>query len=124
MAEAKYEPEEDLSGGIWLAIKVREKRTARRKLWLLSGLGLASFVAAVPAIGATLKTMSGSGFYEYLSLAFSNGQTVLSHFNEFSMSLLESMPVVSMAFSLSLLFIFFLSARQAGKHIEGAALSF
>ncbi len=121
---AGYEPGSGLALEIWKSITLYEKRKARRRLWLSSAFGILSLSAAVPAILLALRDLASSGFYEYFSLAFSSGGAALRHWQELGMSLLESLPVLSVALSLSLLFVFLLSLRQAGKQIMNARLSF
>ena len=124
LSEEKYKPENGFAAEVWLSIKREEKKNARRKLWLLSTLGISSLSAAIPTASAALRDLAGSGFYEYLSLAFSNGGRALEYWKELSLSLLESLPVTGLSVSLFLVFVFFLFARQASRQIESAALSF
>lgn len=120
--KVKYESDPNLALHIWRAIVVRDKYMARLKLWAFALVGFISFVGLVPA----LKTLSGdlaqSGFYEYFSLIFSDGGSVLSYWKELVFSLAESLPTVSIILTLSLLFICFLSLRYLMKQISKSQL--
>ena len=116
--KAKYESEPNLAGNLWNTIITREKRSTKIKLWVFASFGLASLVAIIPVFEVLLKDLARSGFYEYFSLIFSDGSSVLSYWKEFTLSLAESLPVESMIFTLSLVFVFLLSLRFAMKQIN------
>jgi len=115
--KARYEPEPDLEQAVWSTIIARDKRTTRFKLWTYSFVGLASFVGLIPAFKILFTDLAHSGFYEYFSLIFSDTGSILSYWRELIFSLMESLPVVSIIFTLSLLFICFLSLRYLMKQI-------
>jgi hypothetical protein len=115
--EAKYEPESDLKQIVWSTIVAREKRTTRFKLWSFGLLGFISLAGLIPAFKMLLTDMAHSGFYEYFSLIFSDTGSIFSYWKELTLSITESLPVVSIIFTLSLLFICFLSLRYLMKQI-------
>ncbi|MFA5936611.1 MAG: hypothetical protein WC822_01895 [Candidatus Paceibacterota bacterium] len=115
--KAKYEEDTVLAQNIWQSIVVRNKRNTLLRLWAFSVAGLASFMGLIPAWKALLNDLTQSGFYEYLSLAFSNGSSVSSYWKEFSLSIAEALPTMSILLSLSLIFIFFLSLKYVMKQI-------
>jgi hypothetical protein len=115
--KAKYEENPVLSQNIWHNIVIRNKRNTLLRLWAFSVAGLASFIGFIPALKALLNDLTQSGFYEYLSLAFSNGSSVSSYWKEFSLSIAESLPTMSIILSLSLVFIFFLSLKYVIRQI-------
>ena len=115
--KAKYEEDTILAQNIWHSIVVRNKRNTLLRLWAFSVAGLASFMGLIPAWKALLNDLTQSGFYEYLSLAFSNGSSVSSYWKEFSLSIAEALPTMSILLSLSLIFIFFLSLKYVMKQI-------
>jgi hypothetical protein len=115
--KAKYEPESDLEQVVWSTIIARDKRTTRFKLWTYGFVGLASFAGLIPAFKILFTDLAHSGFYEYFSLIFSDTGSILSYWKELIFSLTESLPVVSIIFTLSLLFICFLSLRYLMKQI-------
>lgn len=113
----KYQENAELAENIWLNIIMRKRRLIRIKLWAFSSLGLVSFVGLIPAWKSLLSNMAQSGFYEYLSLAFMSGGSIFSYWKEFALSIAESLPIMSITISLSLIFVFFLSTRFAVKQI-------
>jgi len=115
--KAKYEESPVLVNNIWHNIVIRNKRNTLLRLWAFSVAGFASFIGFIPALKTLLNDLTQSGFYEYLSLAFSNSGSVLSYWKEFSLSIAESLPTMSIILSLSLVFIFFLSLRYVMRQI-------
>ncbi len=115
--KAKYEENFNLGKNIWLTLIKREKRNTQIKLWSFASMGFVSIIGLIPAIKILLTDLSQSGFYEYLSLAFSDSGLILSIWREFIFSLAESLPILSVIFTLSLIFIFFLSLKYLMKQI-------
>ena len=115
--EAKYEPESDLKQAVWSMIVAREKRATQFKLWAYGFVGTASFAGLIPAFKILFTDLAHSGFYEYFSLIFSDTGSIFSYWKELTFSITESLPVVSIIFTLSLLFVCFLSARYLIKQI-------
>ena len=113
----KYEDNIHLADNIWLKIALRNKLIARIKIWVFSSIGLASLLGLIPAFKVLSNDLMESGFYEYLSLIFSNSNSIASHWRELSLSLAESLPTASIALSLSLILIFFLSLKFTTKQI-------
>ena len=113
----KIEADSSLAQNIWDSIIARNKRVARFKLWAFSSVSLASLIGFIPAWHLISNDLAQSGIYEYLSLAFSNGSSFFAYWKEFVLSIAESLPTISIALSLSLIFIFFLSLRFATKQI-------
>jgi len=114
---------DSLAEEIWHAIVLREKRTNRRRLWAFSLIGLFSFIGFVPAFGMLLSDFARSGFYEYLSLAFSSSGSIITYWREFLSLLAESLPVISITLSLTFIFIFFLSLKYAMREIIKSQLT-
>jgi ABC-type phosphate/phosphonate transport system permease subunit len=117
LQKAKYEPEAGLAEGVWRGLILKNKRTTKMRLWFFSVLGIASLLGAVPALSLLFSDFSKSGFYEYFSLAFSNGGILASYWKELILSLAQSIPTTSLALSLAFIFVFFLSIRFVLKQI-------
>ena len=115
--KAKYKEDSLLAQNVWQAIVLHDKCIARVKLWAFSVVGFSSFIGLVPAFKILSTDLAQSGFYEYFSLAFSDGLSYLSYWKEFSFSLAESLPIMSITLSLSLVFILFLSLKYISKQI-------
>lgn len=121
--KAKYETNPNLPEKVWTAVSLYNRRIARIKLFSFSLLGLISVVGFVPALITLKSDLSRSGFYEYSSLAFSNNGMIVTYWKEFSLSILESLPMISILFVMILLFTFFLSLKHAIKQAEQSNLS-
>jgi hypothetical protein len=115
--KAKYEGKPDLAENIWHNLVRRDKQIVRLKLWAFSFAGLISFLGLIPAWKALLSNLTQSGVYEYFSLIFSNGSSVLSYWKELALSIAESLPLMSIILSLSLVFILFLSLKYVTRQI-------
>jgi hypothetical protein len=121
--KAKYEGKPDLSLNIWNSIVVRNKRITRIKLWVFSFIGFSSLVGLIPAWKVLSNDLTQSGLYEYFSLVFSSGTSIFSYWKELSLSIAESLPIISIILSLSLVFILFLSLKYVTKQIIKNQLS-
>ena len=93
--KAKYEPSPILASTVWDAIIARDKRVIRFKLWIFSFMGFASLLGLVPVFKILLNDLTQSGFYEYFSLIFSDGGSMLAYWKELFLSLAESLPIFS-----------------------------
>lgn len=94
------EPPKGLEGRIMRRINEEEKQISRVRAWAFGGSSLASFGLSLWAIIYLVKSASESGFWQYLSLAFSDG-TVLAYWKEISLSLAESLPITSLIMALA-----------------------
>lgn len=115
---AQYYPESSLSEKIFVTIVAKDMRIVRIKMWIYSSLSILSFGALFPSIKMLMADFTQSGFYEYLSFAFSDGGTLVSYWKEFALSLIDSLPVVSVVLCLALIFAFLFSIRNAFGHIR------
>ncbi len=117
LSECTECPEVDLPDHIWHAVVAENKRQTRIKLWIFSFICLGSLAAAIPAFNTLIARFSESGFYEYFSLIFSDIGSVVTSWKEFGLLLTESLPVMSIAITLALVLVFFLSIRYTFKQI-------
>ena len=115
--KAKYKEGSNLAENIWHNIVVYNKRITRIKLWVFSLAGFTSLIGLIPAWKTLSTDLAQSGLYEYVSLAFSSGGSILSYWKEFALSMAESLPTMSIILSLSLVFILFLSLKYAMRQI-------
>ena len=117
LKNGKYESSIELSSKICQNITIRQKRIAYFRIISLSSISMASLIGFIPMFKILANDFTQSGFYEYLSLTFSNGGVFSKYSQDFFYSLAESLPTMSIIFSLTLVFIFFLSLRYAMKQI-------
>ena len=116
--KAKYNPEPELAFSILATITAQNKRVTQIKLWSLSFIGLVSLTGLIPALQILLSDLSSSGFYEYFSLIFSDGGSMLSYWKDLGFSLAESLPIMSIVSILFLFFICFLSLKYLIQQIN------
>jgi len=124
---AAYTPSANLEESVWRAVIVEESKTARIKLWFFSVLGLVSFAGLLPMLRTLSSGLAQSGFYDYFSLIFSDGRSVITYWKEFAFSLAESLPALDILLSLTLVLVFFLSIKYVMKQVvarEQLSLSF
>jgi len=118
LKDAKYEPSSGLVLSIRQTIIKQEKHSTQLKLWSLSSLLFISTVGLIPAFEMLLSDLAHSGFYEYFSLIFSDGGSMLTYWKELSFSLAESLPIMSIIFTLSIVFVCFLSLKYLLRQID------
>ncbi|OGI60309.1 hypothetical protein A2641_01125 [Candidatus Nomurabacteria bacterium RIFCSPHIGHO2_01_FULL_37_25] len=116
-------PEANLADDIWKAVIKRNQRIVYSKLITLSLTGFVSLYSLAPAFRMLALDFSQSGFYEYLSLTFSSGGSIVAYWKDFLLLLAESLPVMSILLFLMLVFVFFLSLKYAIKQIVKGQLS-
>jgi hypothetical protein len=109
------EPPKGLKQAVFERIEMeKDKSVARKKLLLDAGFvvsGASSF-AAVFFLG---KEIVSSEFFSLASLMFSDMKTVAMLWQDYTLSLLETLPTVSIATTLLPVFVFMILLRQYGK---------
>jgi len=121
--QAVYHPESRLSGDIWRIVCEREKRASLISSWIYGTIGVVSFAIFIPVVNSLMVQFSQSGFYQYLSLAFSDLGSISMYWQEFMSSLAEAIPTTSLIFALLLLFIFLVSLKRAFVNFKSPLLS-
>lgn len=119
----KLEPSPELEGLILARINFGKRRSAKIKAVFSGIITLASLAALISTFQYALYGFYQSGFYQYFSLIFSDGGSVLAFWREFAQLLAESLPLSGTIIFLSAIFIFFGSIRLAVKNIKAASLS-
>ena len=102
---ASQAPSRGFTDLIFSRILEKERRSARLRFGFYLSIAGLSCLALVPALRYASQELSQSSFFDYLSLAFSDGGTVLAYWREFVLSLAESAPVFGIAMVLLVLFI-------------------
>lgn len=91
------EPPKYLYLNIIERIRMEKERSSRIRFWVFSGITLASFLTAIPALQYSIDGLSQSGTMQYLSLIFSDGTTLLTYWQEFALTIAESLPIIWLA---------------------------
>jgi hypothetical protein len=120
---AKYEPNVNLANNVWQKIIIRNKRIMFIKSSIFSLLGGFSLAGLIPVSRSLVDSFTRSGFYEYLSLLFSNNNGLAYYWKELAYSLAESLPVLNLISVFVLILILFLSLKYLAKQIIKNSLS-
>lgn len=103
----KLEPPEYLFGKIMNRIKREQQLLNLRKRLIIFSTGTAgSIIAFVPALNAVRADLTESGILHFISLVFSDFTTVVTLWKELAFSVLESLPIISIAVFLAAIFMF------------------
>ncbi len=104
---------ENLSGNIWHVIETRKERKDRIRFWSFAAVGMVSFLFAIVTFRTMGTSFSQSGFFEYLSVAFSGGGVLASSWKELLLSLMNSLPFTSIILFLVPVFALLWSLSRA-----------
>ena len=105
-------PANGLEQRIVLRIEQYRRRVRLVQTWTYGTLAVLSVGAMVPAVMSLLSSLSQSGFYQYVSLAFSDGGTVWTLGKDFAYLVAESLPLTTIALSLALVAVLIWSAGK------------
>lgn len=113
----EFIPPKDLGAKIIVRIDKEKRRNAISRFLYTGTIMFASLLSIIPSMIYLGKSLQISGFAQYFSLFFSDLSQVALYWKEFSFSLAESLPFISLALFLALLgtFIwsFSITARNA-----------
>lgn len=110
------EPRNELFSVISNRISNERAHIMRRNRVLSYILAISSFIASVFMFVYTFGKLSQSGFYTYFSLMFSDMASISIYWKELSITLIESLPVISVLLLLSVFFVFLLSLVVISKN--------
>lgn len=111
--------EENLLVKIMVRIQ-REKKIGelRKRLIFFSSIAIGSAIVLAPAFNALRTEITQSGIMSYFSLLFSDFTTVIGLWSEFSLSILEIFPVMTVTVFLAAVFVFLISLKFLIKDYE------
>ena len=112
------EPPKDLSFRILSAIETEARRSGKNKFIFFGSLSVISLIFMIPAFQYFIQEFYISGFYSYISILFSDTNTVLALWKEFSIAIMESLPVFGITVFLSATFIFLESFKIAAENFS------
>jgi hypothetical protein len=96
----------------------RKILAVKKKLVIFTGFFVIFAVASFPAWSAIFADFTRSGFGQYLTLLFYDSRTVAAYWQDYSLSLLETLPAASLDAGLGLLFLALLSLRAAVRYSQ------
>ena len=110
---AIHTPESRLSENIVNAILYKNAKITKVKTFGYLCLSILSLFGSIFSIKNLIEQSIKLGFFNYFSLAFSDSGIVAKYWKEYTLSLVDSLPIMSLIFSLFLIFILFISIRRA-----------
>ncbi len=118
------EPPAGLEAAIISQIQRKQVRSARQKLVFHTLLLVSCLVALIPGWRYFITDFSQSGLQQYLSLLFSDASIVLRYWQDFILSLAESLPIISGVVILTIIFILLDSLKRIAGEIKLAGWYF
>ncbi len=112
------DPSPQLSENIMKEVRRFENKKIRIRFILSSLIACASLGGIIESVLRLIQSSNQSGFFQYLSLLFSDSATFFSYWKEFAFSLAESLPLMSVVLLLSVVAVFLWSTSRALKDAE------
>jgi hypothetical protein len=112
------EPSPELFLKIINRIHKEQRILAFRKITGFSLVLLISMIAFVPAIKFLISEIENSGFIQFASLAFSDFEIVKIYWQNFALTILETLPALSLALCLAILLTLLQSIKSLSKNIK------
>jgi len=113
-----------LLGLIMRQIGREQKKADLFRTAFFSATLIISLLALFPVFNLLKSNLVASGFAEYFSLIFSDWEIVSAYWQNFSLSLLEVLPVMSLAAFLTVILILLESVRHLSMEISGRGIRF
>lgn len=101
----------NLRGNILLSIRSAEKKQAKQLLATSFFIAITALVSIVMSIKYAVLAFYQSSFYYYASLLLSDPDIVAQYWREFSLALLESIPVIGIVLCLAAVTAFLFSLK-------------
>jgi len=106
------EVSDNLLDSILEKIAINKKLRAQKRFIFSISAFTVSLMAFWPAIRYFTNEISQSGFIKYISLIFSDGEIILGYWQNFSLLILESLPILALISILAVIWTLFVSLRQ------------
>lgn len=111
------EPPKDLFGKIMSRIRKEQRTSIRRRIIIFSIGLLGSLAAFIPVFQSARNAFAEFGFIQFFSLLFSDSEIIITYWRSFVLTLLESLPVMSIVALLAIILIFLESLKLLVKNI-------
>lgn len=115
----KLKPPKELREKILFSINKEEIRRAKTYFLVSVTTAMASIFGLIFSIRYMIQEFYQSSFYSYLSLIFSDPSIVVSYWEELSISLLETLPILGITISLIAVYTLLVSIRTLVKNTRG-----
>lgn len=120
----KEEPRAEILSQIMQAIEWKNYVSARRRVFAFAS----ALAASLPLFFLVVRDLWGqlvqSGIFQMLSLLFSDSKLILANWESFTLSLLESFPVIPVVSTLAVTALFLLSAKLFLDNLAKSNLHF
>jgi hypothetical protein len=98
--------------------KERRLLILKRRMFIFSLSAVCSAIALIPAFKMVKTGFTESGFMQFFSLLFSDFKIVVAYGQNFILSLLETLPVMSLVILLVVVLVFLESLRFLTRDIK------
>ena len=115
-------PPANLYERVLARIRLERQRTARVRSWYFGTASFVSLTSFIFILWITGSSLSETGFLNYASLIFTDADAVLVSWKEFSLLLLESLPLAAILATLTAAFAFLWSLAHATRNMTRALL--
>jgi hypothetical protein len=122
MKQAYNQPETGLSADIWRVIEAKQAKGLKIKSLSYGFIGILSLGGFVLMSVSIVKQLSASGFFQYFSLAFSDGSLISIYWKEYLLSLSDSLPVASLGVTFFLLLSMLVSIKKSIEQYKNKLL--
>ena len=112
------EPSKNLKSSIMFKIRKEEIKIAIYKIVAGSVASLASISVAIIFLLNIVNDAHQSGLSDYLSLLLSDGASLLSYWQSYAMSVLESLPIIPIAIVVASIGVFVWSVNMALTNLK------
>jgi len=116
------QPETGLQDDIWRAIQVKQTRSLKIKSTIYGILGILSLGGFVFVVNILRVQFASSGFFQYLSLVFSDGGLLALYWKEYLLSLSDSIPYASLGAAFFLLSSALISIKEFAHQYKSQLL--
>ena len=108
-----------------IILRIGQIQTKRDKTRIIISrtVGGLSFIALFPVFINIINQLHSSGFWNYFSLIFTDTSIVATYWREFSLSLVDSLPIFQLSLILLLILSLSISLRSALKNFKKVGLS-
>lgn len=93
-------------------------QSVRRRLVIFSIVFIGSVLALIPTFQMAKTGMAESGLIQFFSLLFSDFGTVINYWQSFVLTILESLPVMSLVAFLAAFFVFLESIKFLAREMK------
>lgn len=117
-------PSAGLSDRVIASIKADRKwRQIHLRVYAYLAIFVFSSIALIPSVLLVRNNLSGTGFTQYFSLLFTDFSVIMGYWQNYSLTLLESLPTFSLSVFLGLIVLILLSFRKLTIYLRPSQLS-